>query len=187
MLTPRSSTATSFTALLTDHTLLSFGSPLHPLLLARTPTPATIATEPHLIRFLGGVSICTIATSGWLGAALSTERDLYIWGGRPGDPNHISALPDLGAGEDEEVKLVDINGGVDIADIAVGMGHLIALTVDGEVWVCGDSEHGQLGLGAGRTVFEADWTKVQGIWEGSGKLVSVDAGGWGSWVLVDAG
>ncbi|KAL9100207.1 MAG: hypothetical protein Q9163_004390 [Psora crenata] len=177
--------STSFIALLADHTLLTFGSPLHPSLLARTPTPATIASEPHHVSFLGGVAIRKIASSGWIGAALSMDRDLYIWGGRVGEPNRISALPDAGADECEQVKLVDINGGADILDVAVAMAHISVLTVDGEIWVCGNGEYGQLGLGEGRRGFETEWLKVQGPWEGRDKDLSVEAGGWGTLVVID--
>ena len=128
-----------------------------------------------------------IAVNGWLGAAQSMDRDLYVWGGRAGQVNRIASLPDRGSSESEEVKLVDIDGGVDIADIAVGMGHLIAKTENGEVWVCGDGEHGQLGLGMGRKGFETDWVRVKGPWRGKGDVTKVDAGGWGSWVLLDTG
>ncbi|KAL9636997.1 MAG: hypothetical protein Q9164_002485 [Protoblastenia rupestris] len=172
-------------ALLIDHTLLTFGSPLHPALLGRTPTTATLATEPHPVSFLGGLPIRKIAANGWLGAALSMDRDVYIWGGRAGDHDRLSALPDPGASEGEEVKLVDIDGGVDIADIAIGMGHLVALTTDGEVWVCGDGERGQLGLGEGAKGFEANWVMTPSPWTERGRLINVEAGGWGSWLFVD--
>ena len=66
--------------------------------------------------------------------------------------------------------------------LGVGDGHIIALTEDGGVWVCGRGEESQLGLGR-ESRFETGWKKVEPSW-GKGKVVGVEAGGWGSWVLV---
>ena len=80
------------------------------------------------------------------------------------------------------MKLVDIEG-LDVFDVGVGDGHIIALTGDGGVWVCGVGWEGQLGLGEGRN-FEGDWKKVNETWE-VGKVLGVEASSWGSWVLVE--
>lgn len=109
------------------------------------------------------------------------DQDLYIWGGRAGEEKRINALPRLS--DDETVRLVDINGGVDIVDVGVGSGHVIALTAEGEVWATGDGECGQLGTGGRR--FEEDWVRVRGEWVGEGKVVGLGCGVWSSWVVVD--
>ena len=93
----------------------------------------------------------------------------------------MECLPNRGAEEEEMVKLVDIEG-MDVLDVGVGDGHIITLTEDGGVWVCGRGEMGQLGLGR-ESRFETGWKKVVPSW-GKGKVVGVKAGGWGSWVLV---
>lgn len=173
--------ATSFTALTATHEVLTFGSPLHPQSLGRDPTATHPADSPCAIPFLGGVPIRKIAVGGWIGAAVSEDQDLYIWGGRAGEEKRISALPK--ASDDETVRLVDINGGVDIVDVGVGSGHVIALTAEGEVWAAGDGECGQLGTGERR--FEEDWVRVRGEWEGEGKVVGLGCGVWCSWVVVD--
>ena len=117
-----------------------------------------------------------------MGAAVSEDRDLYVWGGQAGAAKRLNALPKFSDGE--EVRLVDINGGVDVVDVGVGSEHIIALTGDGEVWVTGEGDCGQLGTGT--TNFEEDWVRVRGDWEANGRVVGVGGGVWCSWVLVDS-
>lgn len=63
----------------------------------------------------------------------------------------ISALPgsgqDLDDDDDDHVKLVNIDCGVDILDFDIGDGHIVILTAKEEVWAAGDNEMGQLGIG----------------------------------------
>ena len=179
--------ATSFTVLLAeDRGVCTFGSALHPELLARTPTSSMPAHVPHPVEFLGGIPIRKIVTCEWLGAALSIDQDLYVWGGRRGETDRIAALPDVG----EDVRLVDVEGS-DILDVTVGMGHIIVLTAAGGIWGCGDNKHGQLGLEKIEEdieeTFLKEWTKIPGIWEEMGEVVSVEAGSWGSWIVLNAG
>ena len=174
--------ATGFTALTTTDEVLTFGSALHPQALGRTPTPANPAEVPSPISFLGGISIDKIAAGGWIGAAVSEDRDLYVWGGQAGAAKRLNALPKFSDGE--EVRLVDINGGVDVVDVGVGSDHIIALTGDGEVWVTGEGDCGQLGTGT--INFEENWVRVRGDWEGNGRVVGVGCGVWCSWVLVNS-
>ncbi|MCJ1452973.1 hypothetical protein MMC28_003318 [Mycoblastus sanguinarius] len=173
--------ATAFTALTATQEVLTFGSLLHPQALGRTPTPARPANRPCSVPFLGGIPIRKVDVGGWIGAAVSEDRDLYIWGGRAGDSRRISALPSVP--DEEEVQLVDIKGGVDVVDVGVGLGHVVALTGEGEVWVTGEADYGQ--LGTGEKEFEEDWVRVKGDWEGKGKVVGVGCGVWCSWVVVD--
>ena len=161
--------------------MLTFGSPLHARSLGREPTVSDPAESPSTIPFLGGIPIDKIAAGGWIGAAVSQDRDLYIWGGRAGEERKIKALSDLP--DNEIVRLVDIKGGVDILDVGVGYGHVIALTCEGEVWAAGNGECGQ--LGTGERAFEEDWVRIKGDWEGKGKVMSVGCGFWCSWILVD--
>ena len=148
--------------------------------LARTPSLEKPADTLSPIPFLDGLRIEKIVNCGWLGAALSNHRDLYIWGGRIGESQLISALPDSG----EEVRLVNIADGADIIDVAVGTNHILALTASGDLWGCGDNEHGQLALGEARDVFIRDWQWVTDDKGMGGKIESVEAGGWGSWLAV---
>ena len=160
---------------------MTFGSALHPQILGRSPTPSSLAEKPCLVPFLGGIPIRKIAVGGWIGAAVSEDNDLYIWGGQAGEAKKVNALPRPSDGA--EVALVDINGGADVVDVGVGSGHILALTRDGKVWVTGEGEYGQLGTGT--KAFEEDWVRVRGEWEGKGRVVEVDCGVWCSWVLVD--
>lgn len=155
---------------------------MHPQTLGRTPTLANPAEAPSLISFLGGISIDKIAAGGWIGAAVSEDRDLYVWGGQAGAAKRLNALPKFSDGE--EVRLVDINGGVDVVDVGVGSEHIIALTGDGEVWVTGEGDCGQ--LGTGKINFEEGWVRVRGDWEANGRVIGVGCGVWCSWVLVDS-
>lgn len=168
--------------------VLTFGSPLHARSLGREPTAHDPADSPSAIPSLGGIPIDKIASGGWIGAAVSRDRDLYIWGGRAGEERKFKALPaDHFDDDDETVRLVDIDGGVDVVDVGVGSGHVVALTAEGEVWATGDGECGQLGNGGRR--FEEEWIRVRGDWEGEGKgkgkLVGLGCGVWCSWVVVD--
>ena len=173
--------ATCFTALTVTQEVLTFGSALHSQTLGRSPSPSNPADKPCQIPFLGGIPIRKIAVGGWIGAAVSEDNDLYIWGGQAGEVKKISALPR--PSDEEDVRLVDINGGVDVVDVGVGNGHIIALTGDGEVWTTGEGDYGQ--VGTGMKAFEEDWVRASGMWEGKGSVVEVGCGVWCSWVLID--
>ncbi len=89
---------------------------------------------------------------------------MYIWGGRPGEENRIKALPDVSrAPEDEaEVSLVNIDGGLDVSDVAVGAGHVVVLTQDGRLWAVGRAENGQLACEQQENSgFVEDWRRVE--------------------------
>lgn len=79
--------------------------------------------------------------------------------------------------------MADINGGVDVVNVGVGSAHIVALTREGEVWVTGDGECGQLGTES--KAFEKEWVRVSGAWEGRGRVVKVGCGVWSSWIIVD--
>lgn len=177
------STATSFVALNDGGTVLSWGSALHPHLLGRHPTKDSSAEIPHPVSFLEGTPIRKIAAGGWICAAISREDDMYIWGGQPGGDTlggRIDSLPEWNAGED--IKLVYIEGGVDILDAAVGEGHIIVLTKNGKVWAAGEGHEGQLGLGVDDQRFEQSW-KIIYRWDHR-QVLSVEASGWDTFVIV---
>ena len=178
------STAASFLALFNDGKVLSWGSVLHPQLLARHPTPDSPAEIPCVIPFLEGIQVRKIVSGGWICAAISQSNDLYIWGGEPelDTMKRVSCLPDWREGED--VKLVDIDGGLDVLDAAVGEGHVVVLTEKGDVWVAGQGYEGQLGLGNNYRGFVQDWTRVDG-W-GNRPVLNVEAGGWNTFVEVSS-
>ena len=84
---------------------------------------------------------------------------------------------------EEDVKLIDIDDGADILDVAVGDGHVIVLTKKREVWAIGQGYEGQLGLGKARRNFHNSWTRVCG-WKDR-QVLSVGASGWNSFVTVE--
>lgn len=176
------STAVSFVALTDDGTVLSWGSALHPQLLGRHTTADTPAASPHPIPFLGGIPIRKIAAGGWICLAISRDDDLYMWGGPPSNDafGRIDGLPDWTAGED--VKLVDIDGGIDILDAAVGDGHVIALTEKRELWAAGQSQEGQLGSPSVNEAFQHKWTRSSAL--DHRQVLRVDASGWNSFLTV---
>ena len=94
----------------------------------------------------------------------------------------IDALPDWQAGED--VRLVDIDGGANILDVAVGDGHVVVLTERRDVWVTGQGHEGQLGLNTIKPDFEQSWRR-SGEWSNL-HVLSVEASGWNSFVIVQS-
>ncbi len=175
---------TNFTLLAASGDVYTWGDPRHSSL-GRIPTPSSSATSPHLVDFLGGIRIRKIASGRWITAALSYDNDLYLWGGRPGEKYRIKSLPDLSRREDDEaeVKLVDIDGGVDVADVGVGDGHVVALCGDGRVFAVGRGENGQLGIGMRE--FEEDWMEVRLRLEDGKRVTEVSCGAWSSFLMVE--
>jgi len=176
------STPTSH-VLLAPYKIITFGSPLHPQLLARNPTSDKPAHAPHHIPFFDGTIIRKIDAGGWICGGISQENDLYIWGGEAGTSGEqrINYLPDRTAAESKMVKWAEVAGG-NVLDVGIGDGHIIALTEDNDVWVCGRAGEGQLGMGK-EVCFAEQWKEVEHKW-GGGVVVGVAAGGWGSWVVV---
>lgn len=165
---------TSFTALAAAQPI-TWGDSRHSHL-GRQPSSLTPASSPSAVLSLGGIPVRKIATGGWITAAVSSENDLYVWGGRPGEEEKIAALPTDG----EEVSLVDIDGGVDVVDAAIGEKHILAVTGEGRLWATGDGKWGQ--LGTGKRAFEEGWVHVTGL--GGKKVLGVACGFWNSFVIV---
>ncbi|MCJ1305161.1 hypothetical protein MMC08_007975 [Hypocenomyce scalaris] len=185
-ITQLSANSTSFTALAANGEVYTWGDPRHSHL-GRTPTATSSAHMPCPVTFLGGIPIRKIASGGWITAAVSRDDDLYIWGGRPGESERIGALPTVGkevGKEDngEEVKLVNIDGGTDIVDVAIGGGHIVVLTGEGKVFAVGSGQNGQ--LGGEKRAFAEDWVEAEPL-RGK-KVVGVECGYWASFALVRA-
>ncbi len=111
-------------------------------------------------------------------------------GGSSDGAGRIRCLPDVGRRPEDnaEVSLVDIGGGggdsssgsggsgggsggdggdsdgsgsaCDVLDVAVGAGHIVALTHDGRLWAVGRGHNGQLGCGAS-TAHADDWIEMR--------------------------
>ena len=170
---------TIFTALNIHGEVYTFGDPRH----------CPYGRIPTIVRPLGGVPISKISTGGWITAALSRDKGLYIYGGRPpGEKAWMKCLPLLNNGE--QVSLVNLEDDADIHDIGIGDGHVVALTATGGVWGIGQNNTGQLGMGKwalGKPIagFHEDWVKIGGeqVW-GKGNVVGVWAGENGTFVLA---
>ena len=174
--------STSVVALTVAGQFFTAGSPLQASMLARSPTKSNPASELSSVDALNGIRIVKVCMSEWLAGALSADRDLYVWGGRGGGGLKIDSLPS----DQEDVRLVDIAGGVDIVDFAIGMGHILVLTDNGELWGCGDNEYGQLGLGHALDSFVRDWIKVPSH-SNEAEIETLVAGGYGNWIISKTG
>ena len=122
----------------------------------------TPASKPGVAEALGGLNIVKIACGGWIGAALSEDRSLYLWGATtPGTKETIKCLRDAGS---DRVALVDLPAASDgsppdICDVAVGDNHVAVITQDFQLFVAGENKNGQLGLACQEPFFE-DWQNV---------------------------
>jgi alpha-tubulin suppressor-like RCC1 family protein len=137
------------------------------------------ADKPGLVSDLVDLPtgrIVKIAANGYLVAALTSGNDLYCWGGHPAQEPVAEGLP---CGCPYPVAL----GDHDIIDVGVGESHMIALTADGQVYVIGVNQNGQLGLDIQHRA--SDWAKVDlGLHE-SQKIKGVAAGSRNSFIIVD--
>ena len=154
----------SFLLLMEDGGVYSWGDPRHQSLgRVISGEGAVPADKPGIIEALGGLRISKVASGGWMGAALSEDGALYLWGaGAPGAEKSIKPLKEAGAGEVALVELSSATKGgepSDVADVAVGDGHIAAVADDGRLFVIGDNKNGQLGLDSEEIFFE-DWTEA---------------------------
>lgn len=115
---------------------------------------------------------------GYVLAALTSGGDVYCWGDvtrNGGALSHCSCLnlsENFGApvpiviqnnhahNQQQEAEAEEEEDGKDIADIAVGDAHMLALTRDGEVYVLGDNSNGQLGMDPQAVGVVTGWTRV---------------------------
>ncbi|KAK4635040.1 hypothetical protein CLAFUW4_01920 [Fulvia fulva] len=114
---------------------------------------STPADKPGAVEALGGLHIDKIASGGWLGAALSRDGALYIWGNTtPGSTEPLHALE---SASESGVALVELPSGdgeaPDVLDMAVGDNHIAVIAEDHQVYVTGDNRHGQLGLASAQS------------------------------------
>lgn len=175
------SNESAFAFLTAGGEVFTFGDPRHCNLGRSLDSPDQPANQPGIIDALGGVPIAHISSGGWITAALSRQEDLYIWGGRAGDGEIIEGLENLDGGE---VHLVDLGGGLDVKDVVVGEGHIVALTADGKVWAAGRGENGQ--VGTGKMGFQREWKELEGLPKGMNAR-KLFAGGWGTFIRFEEG
>jgi len=126
------------------------------------------ASDPCLIEDLSDLpmgKVEKISSGGYVSAAITSENDLYTWGGRPGQPKLLEQLESL-------PTPVDLDG-KDFLDVAVGNDHIIALTTDGKLFAAGAGRNGQLGMTVERL---EDWTEIDVPLKDGQKIVALHAG-----------
>lgn len=101
-------------------------------------SPAQVPCLVEDLRHLPTGPIKKISSGGHVSAALTVGNDLYIWGGKLGQPDILSDLT-------SDPTPVDIEG-FDIVDVAIGFDHIIALTLEGRLYTVGFGDCGQLGI-----------------------------------------
>ncbi|KAK0613765.1 regulator of chromosome condensation 1/beta-lactamase-inhibitor protein II [Immersiella caudata] len=147
-----------------------------------------IETDPHIpveaitpgivtdLSDLPTGPITKLAAGGYVLAALTAGKDLYMWG----HPGRAAASGLGGLGVSDEVIPVVIEDS-DVEDVAVGEAHVVVLTTSGEVFVIGSNSNGQLGLGGAKSA--ESWTRVA-VEKGDGEIAGVAAGPKNSFLLV---
>lgn len=156
----------NFILLMEEGEVYTWGDPRFRTLARPIAGPdATPADKPGQVEALGGLKIASIQCgpgTGWLASALSEDGALYLWGASmPGEDGVIKCLHEAGTGE---VALVDIQPEdstepVDVISADIGRNHVAVVSSDGQLFVVGDNNNGQLGLGQNKPFVE-DWTQV---------------------------
>ncbi|KAI0996945.1 hypothetical protein K3495_g11236 [Podosphaera aphanis] len=168
---------TSFTALSSTGQTWTWGDERYPSCLGRNISHKNPATIPDVIEDLESLPtgpIKKISSGGYATAALNQGNDLYVWGGRPGQPNLIKDLT-------ADPNPVDLQG-ADFLDIAVGNDHMLAITTDQKLFVVGSGSNGQLGIDSKQL---SDWHEVSlNLREGQ-RLSKVYAGYKTSFILLE--
>lgn len=128
-----------------------------------------------------GEPIRKVAAGGYTVAALTGSGSVYAWGLQSaGTHRRRQAIPGL----TDMPNYVEVDGGKDVQDIAVGESHAVALTADGDVYVIGGNENGQLGMGKDFAGRAREWTRVKWDKPKGHHVVHVVAGPRSSFVLT---
>lgn len=142
----------------------------------------------------GPVTKLAAAAGGYALAALTAGNDLYVWGDAGRSGAALSGLFSAREGEGPSPVVISSGEegegeGKDVADVAVGDAHMVALTTDGEVYVIGDNGSGQLGGLGTRQGMQGSWTRVDleaevGIDGRAQSVTGVAAGPMNSFLIV---
>lgn len=159
--------AANFIMLMESGEVYTWGDPRFRTLARPTTGEGSVpASQAGIVDALGGLKISKIACGaghGWLGAALSEDGAVYLWGvSLPGGEGEIGCLKEAGGGEVVLVELSDSGDSAepeDVVDVGVGTNHAAVVTASGRLYVVGANKNGQLGLGSEQSFFP-DWTGV---------------------------
>ncbi|MCJ1386991.1 hypothetical protein MMC17_010120 [Xylographa soralifera] len=139
------------------------------------PPAGNMSNEEVAVRSVSVPStpIIKIVSGPKLTGALTVAGELYIWGmlQRPTITDQPDEFVNYTSGS-VVVKKAHIAGGALLADVGMGMGHVVALTRDGRLFSVGTGDDGQLGNGPAITEgdeyesvqpgdeFAADWVPM---------------------------
>lgn len=104
---------------------------------------------------------------------MTDDNDLYVWGGRAGQKAILEGL-------EGSPMPVDLDG-EDVWDVAVGVNHILAATMDRKLFVVGEGGNGQLGSDVKEI---EEWEEVKLPLKEGQHILSVHAGYKNSFVLV---
>ncbi|KAJ6782578.1 hypothetical protein PWT90_05694 [Aphanocladium album] len=170
---------TGFVILYENGRIATMGDPRFPAPLGRLPTKELPAGNFEMIEeFAPGDLVKHITACGYAAAALTESGSVYIWGRNlPSRPTE-QFFPDLFP----SANYFEIEDGKDIEDFALGETHAIALTCEGDIYVIGNNENGQLGVP--RTEVLRTWTKVNFSPPVDYQITGVAAGPHTSFIIV---
>ncbi|PHH90282.1 hypothetical protein CDD83_4083 [Cordyceps sp. RAO-2017] len=174
-----------FVILYRDGGVATLGDARYEDCLGREATAESPADEPGAVLDLAdlGEPIMQVSAAGYTLAALTESGAVYLWGRPPhGTHRRRQALLTL----NRVPNYVEIDGGKDVQDVAVGDSHVIALTTDGSIFVLGDNTNGQLGLGKNGIGEVQSWTKAPFHLPDGHEAVAVAAGPRSSFILTAA-
>lgn len=115
-----------------------------------------------------------ISSGGYITAALTENYDLYVWGGFPSQPEILKDITST-------PMPVDLDG-ANISDVAVGNDHILALTVEGRLFVVGSGSSGQLGI---ESVKLCQWTEVKLSLKQDQRIAKIYAGYKNSFLIIE--
>ncbi|KAK4077811.1 uncharacterized protein Triagg1_3505 [Trichoderma aggressivum f. europaeum] len=186
---------TGFVILHSNGTVSTFGDSRFEACLGRDIDPPNRPSEtPGPVPDLHEVAsaddpVKCVTAGGTAVAALTTSGSVYVWGSSTssstasGSSHHrhrrghvfrqLSGMPNY----------TEIGDGKDVVDVALGESHAIALTADGLVYVIGENNNGQLGMGKAIERAE-EWINVPFNAADGSKIVGVAAGPRTSFILT---
>ncbi|KAM0261032.1 hypothetical protein ACHAQJ_002471 [Trichoderma viride] len=188
---------TGFVILYSDGSVSTFGDSRFEDCLGRDiDTPNRPSDKPGPVPDLHDITsaddpVKHVTAGGTAVAALtSTSGSIYVWGSTPSSASKASASGSHAQRRGHAFQelsgipnYTEVDDGKDVVDVALGEAHAIALTVDGLIYVIGENNNGQLGLG--REVERVEtWTNVSFKAADGYKIVGVAAGPRTSFILT---